>query len=209
MATLVEEVLVPARTGRGVRVKKGHFLQVIDVKGGQVGDMTCAAIDGSGEFFSPTHTVFCNKKIYLEVGDYLFSEQRNPLMRIVKETVSPHNLIGPSCDRYRYIRDFDVYDHANCRENMNDALREFPEIAATVDGMRICDAMHVFMPCCVGPKGTFKAIQIQSKADDYVLLEACADVAVVISACPQDLVPVNGVCHTPTDLLMKVWDREQ
>jgi uncharacterized protein YcgI (DUF1989 family) len=35
-----------------------------------------------------------------------------------------------------------------------------------------------------------------------VTLEALVDVVVVVSACPQDLVPINGAALTPTDIAL-------
>ena len=35
---------------------------------------------------------------------------------------------------------------------------------------------------------------------DHVILQALLDVVVVLSACPQDMVPINGVELTPTDV---------
>ena len=35
---------------------------------------------------------------------------------------------------------------------------------------------------------------------DSVTLEALLDVVVVLSACPQDMVPINGAALTPTDV---------
>ena len=39
MDTIVEEVVVPAREGRGVYVKNGQLLDIVDLEGHQVGDI--------------------------------------------------------------------------------------------------------------------------------------------------------------------------
>ena len=38
------------------------------------------------------------------------------------------------------------------------------------------------------------------KPEDYVLLRAALDCVVAFSACPQDMVPINGVACRPTEV---------
>ena len=44
-----------------------------------------------------------------------------------------------------------------------------------------------------------------SKAGDYVVLEAHFDCVVVMSACPQDILPINGKNCVPSDIKYKVY----
>ena len=44
-----------------------------------------------------------------------------------------------------------------------------------------------------------------SKAGDYVVLEAHFDCAVVMSACPQDILPINGKNCVPSDIKYMVY----
>jgi len=57
MENVVEEVLVPASEGRGIRVKAGQILDIVDVEGHQVGDLVAYVEADPTEYLSPTHTV--------------------------------------------------------------------------------------------------------------------------------------------------------
>ena len=43
-----------------------------------------------------------------------------------------------------------------------------------------------------------------TKAGDYVILRAEQDVIVVFSACPQDILPINGIHTAPTEAHFEV-----
>jgi hypothetical protein len=45
-----------------------------------------------------------------------------------------------------------------------------------------------------------------SRAGDYVVLRAELDCVVAMSACPQDMVPINGLAMTPTEAHYQVLD---
>ena len=61
----VSEIVVPAREGRGVIVRAGQLLDIIDLEGRQVGDLVAWRRADSREYMSPTHTVSCNASILL------------------------------------------------------------------------------------------------------------------------------------------------
>jgi len=56
------------------------------------------------------------------------------------------------------------------------------------------------------PSGAISWLSPVSKAGDYVVLRAEMDAFVVMSACPQDLVPVNGANMVPADLDFTVME---
>ena len=86
MGNVVEEVLVPASQGRGVLVKEGQLLDIVDVEGQQVGDIVARLQHDPTEYMSPAHTVSCNASIKLGTGSQLFSNRRNPVFTIVATT---------------------------------------------------------------------------------------------------------------------------
>ena len=45
-----------------------------------------------------------------------------------------------------------------------------------------------------------------SKAGDYVVFEAELDVIVAFSACPQDILPINGESREPTEAHFRILD---
>ena len=46
----------------------------------------------------------------------------------------------------------------------------------------------------------------ENKPGDYVMLRAEMDCIVAFSACPQDMLPINGVDATPTDAHFEIVD---
>src|SRR6516164_3612926 len=95
---VIEEIIVPARYGRGIQVKAGQLLDVIDLEGQQVGDLVAWRLDDPSEYMSPTHTVSCNASIRLKVGDQVFTNRRHPIFTIVRDDVGKHDIIVPCCD---------------------------------------------------------------------------------------------------------------
>ena len=63
--SVVSEIVVPAREGRGVIVRKGQLLDIVDLEGQQVGDLLAWRRDDPSEYMSPAHTVSCNASIRL------------------------------------------------------------------------------------------------------------------------------------------------
>src|SRR5262249_59433937 len=51
-----QEVLIPARTGAGLRVEAGEFVQVLDVAGQQCADFFAFRADDPREYLSASHT---------------------------------------------------------------------------------------------------------------------------------------------------------
>jgi uncharacterized protein YcgI (DUF1989 family) len=41
-------------------------------------------------------------------------------------------------------------------------------------------------------------------AGDYVVLRADVDLVLVLSACPQDITPINGASRTPRDVAVSI-----
>ena len=49
-------VMVPTGAGRAVWVRHGEHLRIVDVEGGQVGDLFAFAAADPGEYLSASHT---------------------------------------------------------------------------------------------------------------------------------------------------------
>ena len=88
--SIVSEIVVPAREGRGIIVRAGQLLDIIDLEGKQVGDLVAWRRDDSCEYMSPTHTVSCNASILLGVGSQVFTNHRNPIFTILRDDVGRH-----------------------------------------------------------------------------------------------------------------------
>ncbi len=202
MNSTAEEVLVPAREGRGVHIKKGQLLDVVDVEGHQVGDLVAWFRNDPSEYMSPTHTVSCNASVALATGSQVFSNHRNPVFTIVRDDVEKHDIVVPCCDQERYANDYGLSHHGHCLGNLEQARQLLGEDYELHGEM----AWNVFMHNRIQPDGSVVTDRAAHEAGATITLEAHEDLVVLLSACPQDLTPCND--FNPTSMMMRVRDPE-
>jgi uncharacterized protein YcgI (DUF1989 family) len=99
-----------------------------------------------------------------------------------------------ACDRHRYER-LGVKDyHRNCLDNMFEGMREL----GLEPPMPILASFNVFMNIAVQSDGrTLHTGPVVTKAGDYITLRADMDCYVAFSACPQDIVKIQGEAGVP------------
>jgi uncharacterized protein YcgI (DUF1989 family) len=202
MDAIVEEVLVPAGEGRGVYVKKGQLLDIVDVEGHQVGDIVAWFRGDPSEYMSPTHTVSSNASIALKTGSVVVSNRRNAVFTIVRDDVEKHDIVVPCCDHERYFNDYGLEDHGHCLGNLEqarDLLGEDYELHGEM-------AWNVFMHNRVEPDGTVVTDPAAHESGATITLEAHEDLVVLLSACPQDLTACNN--FDPTSMMLRARNPE-
>jgi uncharacterized protein YcgI (DUF1989 family) len=170
--------LVGAATGVGLRLARGQQLRIIDIEGGQTGDLVAFSQDGS-ERISNGRSFDYNGKIYLSTGDVLWSDRSSPMLTIVEDDVGRHDFLYASCSLEMYRIQYGVTDHANCHSNLVAALRE---LGIAPDSLPI--AFNFFMNVEVGPDGRLKILEPKCRAGSSMVLRADMDLAVALSACP-------------------------
>jgi uncharacterized protein YcgI (DUF1989 family) len=114
----------------------------------------------------------------------------------MEEDTSPgvHDTLIAACDETRYRMLGHVGFHRNCCDNFRGAL------AAHDIHMPVPAPLNLFMNIPVDASGALTFEPPVSDSGDYVVFSALEDLYVVLSACPQDLVPVNGRQLTPHDV---------
>ncbi|NEE03729.1 DUF1989 domain-containing protein [Phytoactinopolyspora halotolerans] len=192
-------VLVPAREGRAFTVSAGQRIRISDVQGGQVGDVFAFAADNPAEHHSAAHTRAHVDRLFPAPGEQFVTTRRRPILTLIDDT-SPghHDLLIPACDPARYAA-LGADRHASCAENLHAALAPL--------GMRIDvvpQPINVFMHIRVNADQTLSWLPAETRSGDAVTFEAALDCIVVVSACPQDLVGING--GRPTPLAVHVSD---
>lgn len=190
--------VVPAREGRAVRVAAGQRVSVVDLEGGQVGDVFAfvPAPVGAGaapETLSAAHTRGATNRLFPEVGQQFVTDRRRPVLTLVADT-SPgwHDMLIPACDPARYAA-LGAGAHASCADNLKRALAE--------TGLSVPftpQPVNVFMRIPVQDDGRLRWLPSASRPGDAITFQAVTDCVVVVSACPQDLVEING--GAPTSL---------
>jgi uncharacterized protein len=182
-----ERIGVPAAEGRAVAVAAEQAFRVVDLEGGQVGDLFAFVAGDPTEYLSASHTRAHTSRLFPAVGDHFVSNRRRPLFELVADD-SPgiHDMLIAACDAERY-RDLGIDGwHASCAENLRCALASHGVEVAFVP-----QPVNLFMNIPVDD-GRLDWLPAASAPGASVTLRAAADVLVVVSACPQDVVAING-----------------
>ena len=179
---------VPARCGRAVIVKKDQYLKIINPTGTQVCDFWCFSKANPEEYLSMEHVHTDLLSIFPKVGDSLVTNTREKILTIIEDS-SPgvHDTIIASCDHARYQQLGCTEYHDNCTDNLRMAL-----MAINSQAPAIPSPFNLWMNVPVAGNGNVSFAAPVSKPGDYVIFKAEKDCIAVMSACPQDVTPVNG-----------------
>ena len=180
--------LIPARKGAAARITKGQLLKVVNTHGSQVVDFWAFNDPDLGECMSMEHSRVSIGRIIPAVGDTLVTNKRRPILTVVEDT-SPgvHDTLIASCDTYRYEQLGCNGFHDNCTDNLKIAL----------EGMGLKRVVHpcpfnLFMHIPVRNGGAISFEPPLGKPGDTISFRAEMDAVVGFSACPQDMLPING-----------------
>jgi hypothetical protein len=69
------QVVVPAQSGRAVRVSRGDLVQVVDIEGHQVGDLWAVDAADHGRWLSASHTRDRGERLFPAVGGVLCDQR--------------------------------------------------------------------------------------------------------------------------------------
>ncbi|MES2937734.1 MAG: urea carboxylase-associated family protein [Pseudomonadota bacterium] len=191
---------LPARQGCAVRLARGQRLKIVNPHGTQVCDFWAFHADGAHEFMSMEHVRAWLSKTIPAVGDELVTNRRRPILRMVEDS-SPgiHDTLIAACDLPRY-RTLGVHGyHDNCSDNLRMAARAIGFAVTEVPA-----PFNIWMNNPVAADGAIGWLPPRARPGDHVVFEACMDCVAVLSACPQDLVPVNGAECEPVELQFEV-----
>jgi uncharacterized protein YcgI (DUF1989 family) len=186
---------IPARRGKAERIRDGQVIKVINTHGQQVVDTWVFNAHDLTEFMSMEHSRVAMGKIIPEVGDVLVSNRRRPMLQVIEDTTPGiHDTLIAACDRYRYELLGCKEPHDNCTDNLAAALMELgtvpPETPSPLNlfmNIPVADGRHIsFRPPVCGE-------------GQYIAFRARMDGIIVFSACPQDIIPINGMARTPTE----------
>jgi uncharacterized protein len=190
----LQDYHVPACTGKGLSVRRAHLIRLTDLHGQQPIDFWAFNRRNPKEFLSCQHTKPAIEKLVPQLGDAAYTNQRRPIVTIVEDrSPGQHDMQYAACDvtRYRLLgaRGY----HANCQDNLHAALRKL--------GIRLGFTPQ---PCNfrINPDQSITIVPPDTKPGDQIMLRTEMDVFVVVSACPQDLLPVCG--GKPTDVRVEV-----
>jgi uncharacterized protein YcgI (DUF1989 family) len=185
---------IPARRGKATRLSAGQGVKVVNTYGQQVVDTWAFAAADVREFMSMEHTRIAIGRIIPKVGDALVTNRRRPILTLVEDTSGGiHDTLVAACDRWRYELLGCVGYHDNCTDNLAAALAELDLVPPETPS-----PLNLFMNIPVVDGNAIDVLPPISTPGSYVTLRAEIDCIVAFSACPQDMVPINGADMTPT-----------
>lgn len=179
---------VPARRGKVVELLKDAAIEIINSQGHQAVDYWAFHAGDVATHLSMAHTRAVLSKVSRSRGDTLLDNLRQQVLNLEEDTFSAlHDSLIPPCDKARYeLLGYPTY-HANCQDNMFEAMREIGLEPGT------CPAsLNLWMNIPIGSGGDLQWLPPVSRKGDLVRFRALADLLVVMSVCPQDIVPINA-----------------
>ncbi len=195
------EVLVPGAHGRAVAVKKGQFVSVIDVFGNQVADLLAFVAGTDQEFLSTAHTATTTSKMLWTTGDTLWSNHRRPLLKFVHDDCGRHDMHFSMCNPERYEFDYGVKGHRNCMQNFLDA---YADAGLPLTRAQLPNPLNLNQNSRFDLAGNLTQTPNLSQPGSRITFEVLEDLLLAVSACPQDINPING--GKSTDVLIRVSD---
>jgi len=193
---------IPARKGKGQRLRKGQRLKVINTTGQQVVDTWAFNAEDMREFMSMEHSRVAIGHIIPAIGDGLVTNRRRPILTLIEDTSGGiHDTLFAACDRWRYEMLGCTEYHDNCTDNLTAALAELsltpPETPAP---------LNLFMNIPVVDGNRVEIRPPVSTPGSYVTFRAEMDCIAAFSACPQDMLPINGLAMRPTEAHFEIVD---
>ncbi|MGE3966787.1 MAG: DUF1989 domain-containing protein [Dongiaceae bacterium] len=198
MASMLQTI--PARRGIAHRLQAGEAVKVINTHGSQVVDCWAFALPDTAEFMSMEHSRVELGRSSPRVGDSMFTNRRRAILTLEADSsAGVHDTTLAACDVYRYQRLGAKGYHDNCTDNLAAAMKA----AGLVLPETPCP-FNIWQNSRTQPDFSLVIEPPRSKPGDHVVLRAAIDLALVFSACPQDMVPTNGADRRPTDAHFQV-----
>jgi uncharacterized protein len=190
---------VVQQPGKGVsfKVMKGQVLRIIEVEGGQVGDLIAYNLHDFKERYSSTLTSALHRSFRKVEELYTIHSRGRVIFKIIDDTVGVHWIYGGRCCALTFLRRYGIQSYRGCHEVLVDTIAPYG-----LTGDDIGDVFNVFMNVIHHEDGSYEAKPPLAKKGDYIDLQAEMDALVAVSVCPADNGPTNN--FRPTALQFQV-----
>ncbi|KAF2169791.1 hypothetical protein M409DRAFT_20206 [Zasmidium cellare ATCC 36951] len=184
--------IVKASHGFAFEVKKGDRFRIVDLHGEQVVDFA-AWVQSTNlvEKLSMAYTRFHLSGATPAIGECLWTNKDEPILKITDDTVKTHDMTFMSCFPEMYSKQ-GIKNHRSCASNIAEVMAPYGMnnyLEVTVaNGFLDQDPFNIFQNT---PNYTLKPLG-SSKAGDYIEFEALKDMIAAASCCPYDLGGFNG-----------------
>ena len=194
----MQSTIVPGSHARAVRVGAAGTVRVVNTHGTQVVDFWALRADRPEIALSMQHSRIVWRNLRPRPGDQMLDEERSTILTMLEDT-SPgvHDTVIAACDPYRYAQLGAAPGHRSCCTNFAEALAELSIMRAAP----VPAPLNLFMNIPWDMEGNITFEPTVSAPGDSVQFRAEVDVIVIASACPMDIVPINGPGGgTPVDV---------
>lgn len=203
LADPAQDIRINACTAIAYEVKKGEYIQIIDVAGRQCSDFQCfdkAKLEtGTERCLDVTTTRALIGNAYPQPGLHakFYDVDFEPMVEVMQDTCGRHDSFGLACNS-KYYEDAGYPGHINCSENFNQVLHPYP-----ISSRKGWMAINLFFNTFFDDAHQFIFEDSWSRSGDYILMRALKDLVCVSSACPDDIDPANG--WNPTDIHLRTY----
>jgi uncharacterized protein len=192
--------VVRAGFGRAIRVARGQAAEIVNLHGTQVIDTWALVADSPLEVMAMDQTRSVNSSIFVRPGMTFVSDRRRAMLTLEADS-SPglHDTLLCACNPAIYAELGCEPGHRSCAQNLHEALVSLDMALPFTPA-----PLNLFMNVPVAADGTLDRLPPTSRPGDKVVLRAHLDLVLVLSACPQDVTPINGAARTPRDVAFRL-----
>ena len=130
LADVSKEYLIKDSTAISYEIKKGDYIQIIDLYGRQCSDFM--AFDSNALQKGKEYSIDTTVSRAIHAGSYpmpglhskYFDKNFETLVEVVQDTIGRHDTFGTACTQKLY-EDLGYFGHVNCSDNFNYALDKF------------------------------------------------------------------------------------
>ena len=206
LASIKNEFLIKDSSAISYEIKKGDYLQIIDLYGRQCSDFM--AFDSEALQKGKESSIDTTVSRAIHGGSYpmpglhakYYDKNMETLIEVVQDTIGRHDTFGTACTRKSY-EDAGYFGHANCSDNFNYALEPY-----VVEKRLGWAALNLFFNTAIDSNNVIFSDMPWSRPGDYVLFQAQKDLVCLTSACPSDIDPAND--WNPTDIYVRVYNEK-
>ena len=207
LGKVVREFRVPKASALAYELKRGQYVQVIDVEGRQCSDFMALHLRdldaGTERFIDSTVTRTLVGGAYPAPGLFsrFFDQDLRPLLALRQDTVGRHDTFALACTALGY-ENRGYPGHVNCSDNISDAWMPWG-----VGRKRAWPAINFFFNSEIDPQThQLSSDEAWSRPGDYVAMQALEDLLCVSTACPDDVDPING--WNPTEVHVRIYEED-
>tara|TARA_Y100001970_G_scaffold279342_1_gene386504 strand:+ start:2093 stop:4447 length:2355 start_codon:yes stop_codon:yes gene_type:complete len=207
LADTKNEILIKNSTAIAYEIKKGDYIQIIDLYGRQCSDFMAFDADAlqQGKEYSidstATRSIVGGAYPMPGLFSKYFDKNQDALVEVVQDTIGRHDTFGVACTLKSY-EDQGYFGHVNCSDNFNYQLDPFG-----VENRNAWAAINLFFNTGIDQTNVLFSDMPWSRPGDYVLLQAQKDLVCVSSGCPDDIDPSND--WNPTDIYVRVYSKNK